>query len=270
MNSRLVAIAIGAAATASVVGLGLYRLRQPHGKTVAAHAVLGRDRSDSTTSGCRAIGGMAQEHLRSGQADRFSTITAMVTGDARSNDEPVEFARVNEVHKIRAGEGRQSIARKEAAIVDELVRRCEEQGGSDRSPIYLMIRRGMEGLRSLGCHEGTNCVLYIQSDLAENGEAGLRKALMGDKNAILPAPIDNRGIAVHICGTAQSSGPVDGKGRVVTERRLRGARLADISVSIWRREFTAPALVTFEPTCPTAGNLGDENMAASGDSQGRR
>jgi hypothetical protein len=270
MNSRFLSIALGTALTVVVAAVVVYRLKQPHGKTEAAHALLIRDRSDSTTSGCLAIGGLAKEYLRSGNSDRFSAIIAMATGDGRSNDEPVEFARLTEVHKIGAREGRQSIARKEAAIIDELVRRCEEQGGADRSPIYLAIRRGIEELRTLGCHEGTNCVLFLQSDMAENGEPGLRKALLGDKNAILPTPIDNRGIAVHICGTAQTSGLADRKGKVVTERRLRGAKRADTNEAIWRREFIVPNLVTFEPVCPTAGRLGDDVVADSGESKGRR
>jgi hypothetical protein len=256
MNSRLVSILLGVVVAAAVISLVAYRASHPHGKTEAAHAVLMRDRSDSTTSGCAAIGGFAQEFLHDGKMDRFSSIIALATGDERSSDEPIEFARLNDIKRHSVKDDQEAIDQEESALVEDLIRRCDEQGGADRSPLYLAIRRGIEELRALGCHDGTGCVLYVQSDLAENGDSGLRKALLGDPHASLPAPIDNRGIVVHICGIAETSGPADGRGRLVTEHRLRGAKRADLTVAIWLREFTTPSLVFFEPHCLKAGKAG--------------
>jgi hypothetical protein len=249
---NFVPVAVVVVVVVALAGVAIYRAKQPSAKETASHAVIIRDRSDSATAGCAAIGGLAREYLQAGHADRFSSIIALATGDARSNDEPVEFARLTGVRKASVKDIHKARDRREDALVEELVRRCEEQGNTDRSPIYLALRRGLEELVVLGCHEGTNCAVYLQSDMAENGESGLRKALLGIKDAVLPSPIDNRGIRVHVCGIAETSGPIDGKGKVVSERKARGAKRADVTPNVWRRIFTAPNLVTFEPHCPKA------------------
>lgn len=254
----LVPVLVVGGGVLAVLGYGAYRSTQPSAKETASHAAIVRDRSDSTTSGCPAIGGLAGECLRSGQTGRFSTIIALATGDRRSNDEPVEFARLSQVRWSSVRDGRSSADRRDAALIAELVSRCERSGTTDRSPIYLAIRRALEELRALGCREENRCILHVQSDLSENAEPGLRKALLGDKDAFLPAPIENRGIRVHVCGTAETSGPTDGKGKVVSERRTRGARRADITPDVWRKVFTAPELVTFEPHCPKVAPVGGQ------------
>jgi len=247
-----VPVAVVVVVVVALAGVAVYRAKQPSAKETASHAVIIRDRSDSTTAGCAAIGGLAREYLQTGYADRFSSIIAFATGDARSNDEPVELARLTGIRKESVKDVHKARDRRDDALVEELVGRCEELGNTDRSPIYLALRRGLEELLVLGCHEGTNCAVYLQSDMAENGESGLRKALLGTRDAALPTPIDNRGIRVHVCGIAETSGPTDGKGKVVSERKARGAKRADITPSVWRRIFTAPNLVTFEPHCPKA------------------
>lgn len=251
MKALLPAFLVGGGVLA-VAGYGAYRSTQPSAKETASNAGFVHDRSDSNTSGCAAFGGLVGESLRSGQVGRFSTIIALATGDRRSNDEPIELARVSHVRRTSVKDGRDSAERRDAALISELVNRCEEAGNTDRSPIYLAIRRALEELRALGCREENHCVLYVQSDLEENAEPGLRKALLGGKAISLPSKLDNQGIRVRICGLAETLGPVDGNRRSPGRRKVRGAKRADLVVEVWRSLFTSSELVSFEPLCPRA------------------
>ena len=262
----LVPVLVVGGGVLAILGYGAYRATQPSPKATASHAAIVRDRSDSTTSGCSAIGGLAGEFLRSGQAGRFSTIIGLATGDRRSNDEPVEFARLSRVHLGSVKDGRDTADRRNAVIIGELMSRCEEAGNADRSPIYLALRRALEELRALGCRAENGCIVYVQSDLEENAEPALKAALMGGKAGLLPSKIDNQGIRFRICGAAETLGPLDGNRGSLGRRKVRGAKRADLAGDVWRSLFTSPELVSFEPLCPKApASVGSRTQTAMAD-----
>jgi hypothetical protein len=246
----LTALAAAGAVTLGVVGLGVYTATQPSPKETAPHLAVVDDGSGSLTSGCEALGGLLAQYLESDLPNRFSTAVILATGDARSNDEPVQLARFRGLKNNRFSQSRKAAQDHDRAIVQEAMKACAEHGTTDRSPIYLAARRAIEELRALGCDGKRLCTLLIHSDLAENAEAGIRRALLGENSAELPSKIDNHGIDVHICGPAETSGSVDGKGKAITEHKARGAKRADLTEKVWRLVFAEPTRLTIEPHCP--------------------
>ena len=159
--------------------------------------------------------------------------------------------------------------RRERDLVEKIVTDCAALPRTSISPVFLAARRAIEQLRVLGCKQGTGCRLLFQTDGDENVEVGIRRALAGSRAPVeLPAPIDNTGIAVSICGLAETTGQSD-IGRADRVRRNHNACSADRVMEVLRRFFTVPALVTFEPVCPKAGGVGGNSVATSDRSKGR-
>lgn len=254
-------VLVGGALALGVAALVGWRVARPHGPAFSPHVAIVRDRSMSTTSGCAAVGGIVERSMDAAGLTRDSTMVLLATGDSSTNDEPIELVRMKGFKARRATESKRTATEKDHALLARLVSKCEESGSTDHSPIFLALRRGVEELRALGCRAGTGCSLDAQTDGAENGESAIRRALAGAKNVVLPDPIDNTGIAVHLCGLAETAGPVDAASASPPRRQLRGAKRADITVMVMRRLFTHPELVTVEPHCPRLGENAPGNTA---------
>jgi hypothetical protein len=113
------------------------------------------------------------------------------------------------------------------------------------------LKSGVEQLRGKGCDEKAECAVFVRSDLQENVEPQIKAALGGAVVTKLPAPIDNRGVRISICGIAETRGRIDeGNGRSRQFTRNRDAERFDLIRQVWGRMFAEPRLVTFSSFCP--------------------
>jgi hypothetical protein len=261
---------ISAAVFVPLVCLVAWRVKRPHGPEVSLHVAVVSDRSLSTFAPCQSAGGLVKRVLALPGVNRHSTLLVLVTGDGATLGEPVEIARVVGFKSSRAMESPAESERRERELVEKTVAACAALPRTSITPDFLAARRAVEQLRVLGCKPGNGCRLFFQTDGDETVEVGFRRALAGSRAPVeLPAPIDNTGIAVTICGLTQTTGQSD-VGRAHRIRRNHSARSADRVMEVLRRFFTVPALVTFEPVCPGAGNLGAGTVAVSGETKGQR
>ena len=186
---------------------------------------------------------------------KASTVTVVASGDEFTADEPVLVGSFDVPTTRRVIEGRDATHRKQDTLLANLKTKCEALPVTKRSPIALLIRRGLERLRYLGCNSATSgCALWVQTDGEETAEAQLKK-LDGDRpykqGAAMPM-IDNHGIDIVFYGLSQTVGEretADGRRRQFTHERdsRRAERLRDG----WLSVFTDPGRVRFEPFCPS-------------------
>jgi hypothetical protein len=220
------------------------------------HAIIARDRSDSVLSDCGCTEALLNKALAAPNIGRGSTVTVVTSGDESSADEPLLVGSFDAPVSRRVIEGRDSARRKKEALLADLKTKCQSLPITKRSPIALLIRRGLERLRQAGCNSATvGCVLWIQTDAEETAEADLRKVLDGNganKQKSTVPTIDNRGIDVVFFGLSQTVGERetgDGQRRHFT--RARDSRRADSLRDGWLSVFMDPGRVRFEPFCPT-------------------
>jgi hypothetical protein len=261
---------VSAAVLVPLGGLVSWRAARPHGPEEAPNYVVVPDISRSTLFPCQSAGGLVERVLATAGVNKHSTLLVLATGDSPTLGEPVEIARLTGFKSGRAMESPAASERRERDLVARVVNACAALPRTSITPIFLSGRRAIEQLRVMGCKPGMGCRLLFQTDGDENVEVGIRRALAGSRAPIeLPAPIDNTGIAVTICGLAETTGQSD-VGQVSRARRNHSARSADRVMEVLRRFFAAPNLVTFEPVCPKAGGVGGNTVATSGESKGRR
>jgi hypothetical protein len=153
----------------------------------------------------------------------------------------------------RVLEGRNTAAAKREELLADLKARCDKLGRTKTSPIYLAIKRAVEQLRAAGCDENSNCLVLVQTDLEENGNTQIKRALNGAASGNRPpAPvINNDGINVIITGVAETVGLSkvgNGITRYLTDHRDQ--QRPDRIQQVWQGLFTSPNRVTFQPFCP--------------------
>lgn len=246
------ALAIGA------ITFGVWRYIEYRHAPPAPQGAILRDRSDSNSGGCEDFMAMGRDLLSSFEFKKGSSIAVMVSGDDRTADEPVLIGSFDVPLSQRVVDGRSKLAQQQQDLLGAVKRKCIEAGQADRSPVYMAIRRSVEYLHAKGCDGRSPCVLYVQSDLEEMSEKGIKELLNGSVAAVntaqalsLPKPIDNSGIEVRICGLSETSGTAhsaNGKQRRFTPRH--GAQRADRLQSIWEKLFTLPQGVSFNSHCP--------------------
>src|SRR4029450_9769469 len=116
-----------------------------------AHAVIARDRSDSVLSDCGCTEALAKKVLDDSNMGRGSTVTVVASGDESTADEPVLVGSSDVPTTRRVVECRAPTPRKQEALLADQKPKCEPLPVTKRSPIALLIRRGLERLRHLGC-----------------------------------------------------------------------------------------------------------------------
>ena len=220
---------------AMVVGLpGLYFTRNSLGRQVpTAHYALVQDVSDSMPNTCTAdveVIRALMSHARS----KYSTLTLMSSGGGRASLEPTLV--FNDTLPVPASALPFRAAKKAQAKADNFLKRseaaCTGIAPVHRSPIVKATRRAVEHLRSIGCADGSGCILIVHSDLQDNDEMRV-----GDSGKEHPSVIDNTGIRVVLCGLSEGS-----HDRTSPDR--------DTLVQRWRALFTVP--VTIAPFCSAA------------------
>jgi len=240
---------------AAALAAGLYHFKT-RANVQPGHAVIARDRSDSVLSDCGCTGALMKKALDNPNIGRGSTVTVIAGGDESTADEPMLVGNFDAPTTRRVIEGRDATRRKEEALLADLKTKCEALPVTKRSPIALLIRRGLERLRQAGCNSAASgCAVWVQTDAEETAELQLKRLLDGklpNKHGTAMPLIDNHGIDVVFYGLSQTVGEremADGRRHRFTRERdnRRAERISDS----WLSYFTDPGRVRFEPFCPT-------------------
>jgi hypothetical protein len=185
-----------------------------------------------------------------------STLTVLATGDKSTADEPVLVVKYEMPVSRRALEGKQAETNRKEAILVDLTAQWNRLNRTDRSPIFLAVKRGVEQLRRSGCTPETACYLLIKSDGQELSEPTIKKALRDlQSKSSLPAPIPNGGIRVVFCGLSETTGNTTEGGNRGLHPWVSDRNGMDRVRDVWRALFTQPELVTFEPYCRDAETI---------------
>jgi len=251
-NIVKVTIAILASAVALAVGVHHYKTSA---RVEPAHMTIARDRSDSILSDCGCTEALMSKALGAPNMGLGSTVTVIASGDETTADEPVLVAAFDVPTTRNVIEGRNGKNRKQEALLPELRTKCEALPVTKRSPIALLIRRGIERLRHSGCGPATiGCAVWVQTDGEETADVQLRKLFDGRRqskqNAAGPL-IDNDGVDIVFYGLSQTIGEREfGSGYRLRLTPERNIRRADILRQGWLAAFNDPSRVKFEPFCP--------------------
>lgn len=252
MNPKLKILFVLGALTIGLVGFALAKAFLFE-KTPVPNSFVLLDWSDSTPDDCAAAVGLSRSGFTLPQMQRGSTVTLAVTGDESTANEPRSLGTYPVPISDKVFEGAKKNNQKLEDILSEIRGKCEQIPPVKKSSIFLAFKNAVAQLRSQGCGVKANCAILAKSDLQENVEPEIKAALRGNKASLskLPAPIDNRGIRVTICGIAETKGLVNepnGKSRQLTQNR--NAASFDLIRQVWGGLFTEPQSVTFTSFCP--------------------
>lgn len=262
-TTRTVAPVLRAVLVTVLAGTGLaglaWWLKEPYEPQPATVVPIICDRSDSMLGDpkCRAIEGIASRVLSTPHLGKGSRIVVYGTGSPDTAMEPVLIGSYDIPVSNRVMEGRDTAKVARRALLDTIVADCKEAATmTTSSPIFLAVKRAMEQLSAAGCGTKSVCRLYVRTDGEETVEPWLRESIRGGKTkpSATPVPLDNGNIAVTFCGLAETVGEVktDKKGHRVALKKSG----SDVEVlqAAWRKVWTEPDAVVFEPFCPQPGS----------------
>ena len=236
-----------------------WRVEASRNQHVNQYAILG-DPSMSYTAECESIAGAAAQVFHRSSLSAQSTLTVLVLGDRTSADEPREMANYQIPTSRKAIEGGTTTARRQQHVLNDILSRCKTTPQTSISPIFLGVKQALADLRGRGCSLGSQCELWVASDLEENVEPGIKSRLANprDTKYHLPAVLDNGGIAVIFCGLASTSGRIPGReGRGEVSLPIRNPGHDDQIRSIWTSLFKDHQALRFEPYCPSSPKPAD-------------
>jgi hypothetical protein len=243
-------------ALAVVAGSGLIAAVAWHHQRVeirgVVHGTIVRDQSRSRRPGCESTAALERRAFTEPGIGPGSTVTVTVTGDASTALEPQLLSSVTVPFSRKVFERRDAATEQQTQLIREAQLQCEKLPRAAISPIYLAVKRAVEHLRGLGCRPNTaGCFVEVETDGEENADPQIRLALNGGKPRSLPAPIDNSGIKVTMCGTAETLGSAtDGRGRTHQMTPIRDEQRVERLRDVWLQLFTNRDLVVLEPYCP--------------------
>jgi hypothetical protein len=249
MKQPFVLLISACVATTGFVGWRLHAIR---GERVNHFAVV-QDPSRSFRGGCASLLGSAEAVLHSPGVSKNSTLAVLALGDDSTAREPRWLGAYPIPTSRKVIEGKRAKAERQQALLQDLWRRCESLRPASVSPIFLGVKQAIAELRAEGCGEGSQCGLWVSTDLEENAVRAIEARIDGAHQEKIPLPelLDNGGITVTFCGFAETTG-----GSVAPSRHgIRAAaprdpRRDDRLVETWRMLFTKPGLVTFSHYCP--------------------
>lgn len=184
------------------------------------HVALLTDRSPSIEDGhgssCTGVRWMLGKALESPGVGPHSHVQAFTTGNGVGNSiiplgapmvmPPPLTSDQDQLRLLLLQRGRKPI---EAA--------CAQLTPSETSPLWLALRDTVAQMQSWGCDDMHPCTLWMQTDLQETDDLGIRQALRAKTGAKLPAPLRAPGINVSACGLGASTERVDAALRARTE-----------------------------------------------------
>lgn len=229
-----------------------WRVHHMHNRPVS-YAGIVEDPSASHPGGCSSVQGITEQLLDSHAVPPGSWLTVLAIGDESTANEPKLLARYQIPVNRRIMEGSRTALRRRQEILDDLKLRCGQLHATMVSPIFQGVKQGIADLRRLGCGSGSDCKLWIDSDLEENAITAIKTMLEdpGNNGHALPIPLDNEGIRVAFCGLAVTAGRIIGPaGREIRKARPRNPSHDDNLRRTWALLFAKPELVTFDPFCP--------------------
>lgn len=250
MKSQLIMACVLGFSAVILVGIALvYTI--VFGKQEKAHVLVLNDYSQSADVNCNAIVEQGEKAFSLPEMERGSTVTFLFTGDQTTANEPRTLGSFPVPVAEKALEGRQKTVAEQEKILQAVKTKCEQTKPAQKSAIFLGFKAGIEQLRGQGCEIKGKCRILSRTDLQENAEPQIRAALGGDVKAMqkLPAPLDNRGIKIDICGIAETRGTVTEKNKTKQLTQNRYAQQADQIREVWRKLFTEPQTVNFSAFC---------------------
>lgn len=217
-----------------------------HRATVADSSI------SSANNRCSEIAKLTEVELRKQPSGDKTKLAVFLTGDPQTANEPRELGNFDVPVQTKLTESNSVITDNQSKILAEVKSRCEQFSPASVSSIFLAFKRTVEHLRSLGCDDLSKCEILAQTDLEENADPQIKAAISGTsvnpKN--LPAPINNQGLAIKICGVSQTKGiVVNQKGGKTHLTQNRNTARADLIQEVWKKLFTQPELITFAPYC---------------------
>jgi len=189
---------------------------------------------------CRDARRIAEEIL----AESPGAVRVMVfaTGDRSTGGEPIMRGSVARERQVKLVEHRDGDADR-GRVLGEIDKLCAAVEPKSESPVFQTVGSVVKAMPATECQApGTHCRVWIRTDGIETDDpvvsAALRSAVSVRAERYRPR-IDNAGIDVVFCG--------------LSERKLgkHGPRPPSLAVieAAFRREFTHPERVRFEPTC---------------------
>ena len=228
-----------------------WRVHEMHNRAVS-HVGIVEDPSASHPGGCPSVLGITEQVLERHAVAPGSWLTILAVGDESSANEPKLLVRYPIPTNRRIMEGPKTSLRQQQDLLGDLKLRCGQLRPTMISPIFQAVKQGIAELRRLGCGSGSDCKLWIDSDLEENAITAIKATLEHPKSKAqsLPAPLDNDGIRVAFCGLAVTAGRIIGPSGREIRKAPRNPKRDDNLRSTWTSLFTKPESVTFDPYCP--------------------
>jgi hypothetical protein len=222
------------------------------------HFEIVKDPSASHGGGCESLVGLAGQVLEANAAGPGSTITVLVLGDRSTAGQPWRMGTYSVPSVRKVLEGRSAKLRQQQQILRDISGKCQVLRRTTISPIFLGVTQAAADLHARGCKPTSHCELFVDTDLEENVEPAIRKALLkndGPKHIPL-SPVDNTGIGVVFCGVAVTDGRVHDRAENAARQFVtRDSDRVKRTQEIWRSLFAEPKTVRFEPYCPSSTEL---------------
>ncbi len=245
-------VLIGITAGLVVFAVTAWRVHAMHARPLS-HVSIIEDLSGSHPGGCSSVLGIAEQIFDKHAVLPGSSLTVLAVGDESTANEPRLLARYPIPVTRRIIEGAGAAIKQQQEILDDLKPRCGKLQPTMVSPIFQGVKQAVAELRSLGCRNGSDCKLWIDSDLEENAITAIQAILTDPKSKRqpLPASLANDGIHIAFCGWALTAGRIiDPSGREIRTVRPRDPNHDDNLRRTWAKLFTNPELLTFDPYCP--------------------
>jgi len=250
-------VLIGITTGLVVFGVSAWRVHAMHSRAVSYVSIL-EDLSGSHPDGCSSVVGITEQTLDRHAVSPGSLLAVLAVGDESTANEPKLLARYPIPVNRRIMEGAGAALKQQQELLDDLRLRCGKLQPTMVSPIFQGVKQAVAELRSLGCTNGSDCTLWIDSDLEENAVTAI-KAILADprsKRQALPASLANDGIHITFCGWALTAGRIiDPSGHQIRKVRPRDPSHDDNLRHTWAELFTHQELVTFDPYCPDPRRL---------------
>jgi hypothetical protein len=241
------------AVVVSVLALGVWRFEDRGLQEDLLLVVY--DRSLSPSTGCESvIGVVGQEMAVSSNNHRDFELALVATGDASTANEPKKiFLRILSSN-FRVMDGKSGPAKARAGLLQEVRASCQALPRTDTSPILLAVKEGADQLRTMGATKRAEIRMAVVSDLEENVDIQMTRALRLRNSPYHPAnPVPNLHMPTFLCGYAQTTGSrVSSDGQVQHLTKARDVERTERLRQVWRGAFTDPSSVTIEPFCPDA------------------
>src|SRR5229473_1412430 len=141
------------------------------------HFEIVKDPSLSHGGGCESLVGLTGHVLEGNAGGPGSTITVLILGDQSTASEPWRMGAYSVPSVRKVLEGRLAKSRQQQQILRDISGKCQALRRTKISPIFLGITRAVADLHARGCKPTSHCELFVDTDLEENVEPAIRKAL---------------------------------------------------------------------------------------------